>query len=47
MLGWHPRMKVETALQWTVDWHKARKAGKTMHEFTAWQIDQFTAIADH
>ncbi len=37
-LGWRPRLDLDQALQWTVDWYKADFAGKDMGEFTAAQI---------
>ena len=37
-LGWRPRMDLDQALKWTVDWYKAELRGADMGEFTAGQI---------
>lgn len=37
-LGWLPRLKLQTALEWLVDWYKASAAGVPMHTFTMDQI---------
>jgi len=29
-LGWHPRLSLETALQWTADWYRAHRDGKVL-----------------
>lgn len=39
-LGWEPRLKIETALEWTVAWYQVWKHGRDMAEFTGKQIDQ-------
>lgn len=37
-LGWKPRLKIETALEWTIAWYRAWSRGNNMTEFTAKQI---------
>ncbi len=37
-LGWRPRLDLEQALAWTVDWYRASQSGRDMREFTAGQI---------
>jgi len=37
-LGWRPRLDLDQALKWTVDWYKADLRGAHMGEFTAAQI---------
>lgn len=44
-LGWRPRLGVDTALAWTVEWHKSNIAGMNMRDATLEQIARFsTAI---
>jgi CDP-glucose 4,6-dehydratase len=43
-LEWHPRMRLETALTWLVEWYKAWQAGEPMHEFTLRQIAAYEAL---
>ena len=45
MLGWKPRLGIDSALEWTVDWHKAKLAGANMREITVSQIARFAALA--
>jgi CDP-glucose 4,6-dehydratase len=40
-LGWEPRLKIETALEWTIDWYHAWREGQNMVEFTAKQIEEY------
>lgn len=37
-LGWHPLLRIETALKWTVEWHRAWRHGAAMKEETYAQI---------
>lgn len=37
-LGWHPRLRLETALEWLVAWYRAWQMGQEMHAFTLGQI---------
>lgn len=41
LLGWRPRLGVNSAIAWTVDWHKAQHTGADMRAFTLSQIEQF------
>lgn len=45
MLGWQPRMDIDSALAWTVEWHKAKQGGANMREVSSAQIDRFAAMA--
>jgi CDP-glucose 4,6-dehydratase len=40
-LQWKPRLRIEAALEWTVDWYRAWDQGKPMQEFTLEQISAF------
>jgi CDP-glucose 4,6-dehydratase len=37
-LGWRPRLRIETALEWTMAWYRAWNQGDNMAEFTRKQI---------
>ena len=37
-LGWKPRLRIETALEWTIGWYRAWKRGDHVPEFTKKQI---------
>lgn len=41
LLGWRPRLDLETALAWTVSWYKAHEKGEDMRRFTLDQIRQY------
>jgi CDP-glucose 4,6-dehydratase len=43
-LDWHPRLRLETALEWLVEWYKAWQAGKDMHAFTLDQIEAYEKL---
>ncbi len=43
LLGWRPRLDVDSALAWTVEWHKALHSGANMHQVAAAQIARFQA----
>jgi CDP-glucose 4,6-dehydratase len=45
-LGWEPRLKIESALEWTMDWYRAWHEGKSMAEFTAKQIADYETRCD-
>lgn len=45
-LGWEPRLKIETALEWTIDWYRAWHEGENMAELTAKQIDKYEKLRD-
>lgn len=38
-LGWTPKLDLATALAWTVDWHRARRAGADVRELCLRQIE--------
>ena len=44
-LGWRPSLGVDSAIAWTVEWHKALRDGHDMREFTAGQIRRFEATS--
>jgi CDP-glucose 4,6-dehydratase len=44
-LGWQPRLSVDLALAWTVEWHKAHLQGKDMLAMTISQIERFSSAA--
>jgi CDP-glucose 4,6-dehydratase len=43
-LGWQPRQKIETALEWTVEWFRAYEKGAPMRQETENQIAAFTHL---
>jgi len=43
-LGWSPHMRLETAIEWTVQWTRALQAGGDMHAFTLGQIDAYESL---
>lgn len=44
-LGWHPQLRLNTALEWVVDWYKTWNAGSDMQAFTLGQIAGYKALA--
>lgn len=46
LLGWHPRVKLETALQWVVDWHRAVFSGGDARVVTLDQIERFESMTE-
>ncbi len=40
-LGWEPRLKIEAALEWTMEWYRAWKQGENMAAFTGIQIGNY------
>jgi len=46
-LGWTPRLRLETALQWLIEWVRAWESGADMHAFTLAQIAAYEALAAH
>ncbi|MDE8652349.1 CDP-glucose 4,6-dehydratase [Novosphingobium album (ex Liu et al. 2023)] len=44
-LGWQPRLRLETALDWIVDWHKQVDAGADARAVTLAQIAAYRALA--
>jgi CDP-glucose 4,6-dehydratase len=43
-LGWEPRLKIERALEWTLDWYRACVREKVMQEFTFKQIAEYEKL---
>ena len=43
-LGWNPRLGVEKALEWSVDWYRACARGKQMRDFTFAQISDYEKL---
>jgi CDP-glucose 4,6-dehydratase len=43
-LAWHPRLQLDTALQWLVAWYKAWQSGDDMHRFTLQQIADYESL---
>lgn len=44
-LGWRPRLAVDEALAWTVDWYKAVGGGRSPLDVTTGQIERYEALA--
>jgi CDP-glucose 4,6-dehydratase len=44
-LGWRPRLSLNSALEITVEWYKARLSGDDMRSFTMNQIEQYERLA--
>ncbi len=44
-LGWQPRLRLEQALLWLVDWYKAWQGGADMNAFTLEQIKSYEAVS--
>lgn len=40
-LGWRPKLRLEDAIEWIVDWHKAMGAGEDARMLTLRQIDDY------
>lgn len=45
-LAWHPRLHLDSALQWLVEWYKARQGGADMQRFTLEQIAAYESLSD-
>ncbi|MDP9038624.1 MAG: CDP-glucose 4,6-dehydratase [Acidobacteriota bacterium] len=43
-LAWTPRLDLQTALQWLVEWYRAWQSGADMHAFTLKQIHAYDAL---
>ena len=43
-LGWQPRLPIETALAWTVEWYRAWQAGAPMEQRTEAQIAAYERL---
>jgi CDP-glucose 4,6-dehydratase len=45
-LGWRPLLGLPRALQWTVDWERARRSGADMRELASSQIASYEAMLE-
>jgi CDP-glucose 4,6-dehydratase len=43
-LGWRPRLRLKTALEWVVDWYQAANSGSDMQAFTLSQISSYERV---
>jgi CDP-glucose 4,6-dehydratase len=43
-LGWRPRLRLDTALEFAVSWYRNWNAGADMQDFTLEQIESYTAL---
>ena len=43
-LAWRPRLRLETTLQWLVEWYRAWQSGTDMNAFTLNQIQKYEAL---
>ena len=43
-LGWKPRLRLDTALQWLVEWYRACQSSADMNSFTISQIQNYEAL---
>ena len=43
-LHWRPRLKLQSALEWLVDWYQAWHHGANMHEFSLSQIARYETL---
>jgi CDP-glucose 4,6-dehydratase len=46
MLGWAPRLALDEALKWTVEWYKAFQRGADMRALTESQIDRYQSLGN-
>ena len=44
LLAWQPKLHLDTALKWVVEWYQAYHAGQNMRDFTRQQIVQFEKV---
>jgi CDP-glucose 4,6-dehydratase len=44
-LGWQPRLRLDIALEWLVDWYQAWQGGTDMQSFTLKQIEAYAQVA--
>ena len=44
-LGWQPRLRLRTSLEWLVDWYQAWQHGEDMQSFTLNQIAAYARVA--
>jgi CDP-glucose 4,6-dehydratase len=45
-LGWQPRLRLDTALEWVVDWYRAWQEGADMQSLTLAQIAAYERIGE-
>jgi CDP-glucose 4,6-dehydratase len=43
-LGWRPRLRIERALEWSLDWYRAWQRGDGMQAFTLGQIAAYERL---
>lgn len=43
-LQWRPRLSIEEAIDWTIDWYKAHESGQDMGKFTMRQIQAYEGL---
>ena len=43
-LGWKPRLQIEAALEWTMEWYRAWRQGENMTMFTERQISEYEQL---
>ena len=43
-LGWSPRLHIDQALEWTLEWYKAYSRNESMRSFTESQINHYLTI---
>ncbi len=43
-LGWQPRLSIEEALEWTIDWYRSCQEGNNMRHETLAQIDRYEQL---
>ena len=43
-LGWRPQLRLNTALEWIVDWYRSWQSGADMREFTLQQIADYERL---
>ena len=41
LLGWSPRLSIDEAIAWTLEWYRAYANGKDMKEYSVRQIEKF------
>ncbi|HEY8507284.1 MAG TPA: CDP-glucose 4,6-dehydratase [Steroidobacteraceae bacterium] len=44
LLGWKPRLDLDQALEWTVEWYRAHHSGRDMRSFTLEQLERYVKL---
>lgn len=44
VLGWRPRLGIDTGIEWTADWYRAWRQGKNMRDFSLRQISDYQML---